>query len=206
MVMEPDAEILAELAPEKLLWAYSQGVFPMIDDGELLWFSPNPRGLLPLDGRFHVSRSLGRTIASGAFECTVDKCFGAIMDLCGRRDEGTWITAEMKLAYGRLHELGLAHSVEAWPVGRVGQGEPVGGVYGLSIGGAFFAESMFHRATDAGKVALVYLVKRLAGRGFVMCDVQWTTDNLRRFGAFDMTREQYLGMLVRAVSAECSFA
>ena len=204
--MEPDAEILAELSPEKLLWAYSHGVFPMVDDGELLWFSPDPRGLLPLDGRFHVSRSLRRTVGRGLFECTVDTCFAAVMDLCGRRrDEGTWITPEMKVAYGRLHELGCAHSVEAWPAGRVGQGAPSGGVYGVTIGGAFFAESMFHRATDAGKVALVYLVERLAARGFVMCDVQWTIENLYRFGAFDMPRVQYLGMLVRAITADCSF-
>jgi leucyl/phenylalanyl-tRNA--protein transferase len=198
---------MAELSPEKLLWAYSHGVFPMVDDGRLLWFSPDPRGLLPLDGRFHVSRSLRRTIARGQFECTADTRFAAVMDLCGRRrDEGTWITPEMKVAYGRLHELGFAHSVEAWPAGRTGQGQPVGGAYGVSIGGAFFAESMFHRVADAGKVALVYLVERLAGRGFVMCDVQWTTENLRRFGAFDMPRDQYLGMLVRAITADCRFA
>ena len=205
--MEPDAEILAGLSPEKLLWAYSHGVFPMVDGGELLWFSPDPRGLMPLDGRFHVSRSLRRTIARGIFECTVDTCFGAVMDLCGRRgDEGTWITPEMKVAYGRLHELGFAHSVEAWPTGQVGQGRPVGGVYGVSIGGAFFAESMFHRQTDAGKVALAYLVECLARRGYVMCDVQWTTENLRCFGAFDMPRAGYLGMLVRAITADCRFA
>ena len=206
-VMEPDSEILAGLLPEKLLWAYTHGVFPMVNDGELLWFSPDPRGLLPLDGRFHVSRSLRRTIQRGRFECTVDSCLGAVMDLCGRRgDEGTWITSEMKTAYGRLGELGFAHSVEAWPAGRVGQGAPVGGVYGVSIGGAFFAESMFHTRTDAGKVALVCLIDRLIERGFVMCDVQWTTDNLRRLGAFDMPRDQYLGMLVRAISADCRFA
>ncbi|MDP6635764.1 MAG: leucyl/phenylalanyl-tRNA--protein transferase [Phycisphaerae bacterium] len=205
--MVPDAEILGELAPEKLIWAYSHGVFPMIDEGQLLWFSPDPRGVLPLDGRFHVSRSLRGTIARGAFDCTVDKCFGAVMDLCGQgRDEGTWITSEMKVAYGKLHELGFAHSVEAWPAGQVGDGQPAGGLYGVSIGGAFFAESMFHRHTDAGKVALVYLIRRLARRGYVMCDVQWTTDNLRRFGAFDMPRTSYLGMLIRAVTAECRFA
>jgi len=204
MEPEPDAEILGELSPEKLLWAYSHGVFPMVDNGELLWFSPDPRGLLPLDGRFHVSRSLRRTIQSGLFECTIDTCFGEVMDLCGqRRDEGTWITPEMKVAYGRLGELGYAHSVEAWPAGRIGQGAPAGGVYGVSIGGAFFAESMFHRETDAGKVALVYLVNRLAAREFVMCDVQWTTENLCRFGAFDMPRVQYLGMVIRAITAEC---
>jgi leucyl/phenylalanyl-tRNA--protein transferase len=206
MVMEPDAEILGELAPEKLLWAYAHGVFPMIDDGELMWFSPDPRGMLPLDGRFHVSRSLRRTIDRDLFECTVDQCFGRVMDLCGSgRGGGTWITSEMKLAYGRLFEFGLAHSVEVWAAGRVGQGDPVGGLYGVSIGGAFFAESMFHRRTDAGKVAVVYLVERLSARGFVVCDIQWTTDNLCRFGAFDTPRTEYLAMLADAVSSECSF-
>jgi len=207
MKPEPDPEILAELAPDKLVWAYSQGVFPMVDNGELLWFSPDPRGLMPLDSRFHVSRSLRRTINRGRFECTVDTCFGDVVELCAeRRDDGAWISSEMKVAYCKLHELGLAHSVEAWPAGRIGQGSPAGGLYGVSIGAAFFAESMFHRATDAGKVALVHLVERLTTRGYVMCDVQWTTENLCRFGAFDMPRIEYLGMLIRAVSNECSFS
>jgi leucyl/phenylalanyl-tRNA--protein transferase len=129
------------------------------------------------------------------------------MDLCAQRpDDGVWITSEMKIAYAKMHELGLAHSVEAWPAGQVAQGLPVGGVYGVSIGSAFFAESMFHSETDAGKVALVGLVEHLAARGFVFCDVQWTTENLCRFGAFDMPRIEYLGMLVRAVSNDCGFA
>ncbi|MDP6546267.1 MAG: leucyl/phenylalanyl-tRNA--protein transferase [Phycisphaerae bacterium] len=202
-----DDGILDALTPRRLLEAYCQGVFPMIDDDKLLWFSPDPRGLLPLDGRFHVSRSLRRTIRRGIFECTVDTCFPAVMGLCGQgRQEGTWITPEMKVAYCELHNAGFAHSVEVWPAGEVHQAPPVGGVYGVSIGAAFFAESMFHRATDAGKVGLVYLVERLAERGFVMCDVQWTTENLCRFGAFDMPRVQYLGMLIRAISADCRFA
>ncbi|MDP6047807.1 MAG: leucyl/phenylalanyl-tRNA--protein transferase [Phycisphaerae bacterium] len=205
--MEPDSDIMLELTPEKLIWAYSRGVFPMVDKGELMWFSPDPRGLMPLDSRFHVSRSLRRTINRGVFECTIDTCFSHVMDLCGSgRDEGTWISAEMKAAYCKLHELGLAHSIEVWPARKVGKDRPVGGLYGVSIGSAFFAESMFHRRTDAGKVALVHLVKHLTARGFVMCDVQWTTENLCRFGAFDMSRIEYLGMLVRAVSNECIFA
>jgi len=207
MVMEPDPDILAELAPEKLLHAYSHGLFPMIDAGDLMWFSPDPRGVMPLDHRFHVSRSLRRTINRGVYECTIDACFSDVMELCAERiDDGVWITCEMKIAYAELHALGLAHSVEAWPVGQVGQGVPVGGVYGVSIGSAFFAESMFHSQTDAGKVALVHLVEHLAARGFVMCDVQWTTENLRRFGAFDMPRIEYFGMMMRAVSNDCRFA
>ena len=207
MAMEPDADILAVLAPEKLISAYSRGLFPMINDGDLMWFSPDPRGVLPLDGRFHVSRSLRKTINRGVYECTVDACFSDVMDLCGsKRDEGTWITPEMKVAYCRLHELGLAHSVEAWPAGQAGADRPAGGVYGVSIGAAFFAESMFHRRTDAGKVALAYLVEHLSARGFVFCDVQWTTDNLKRLGAFDMPRLEYFQMLVPAVSGRCRFA
>jgi len=206
MAMEPDPDILDSLTPENLVHAYSHGLFPMVNDGELMWFSPDPRGLLPLDSRFHISRSLRRTIGRGVFECTVDACFGDVMELCGRRrDEGTWITPEMKIAYAKLHELGLAHSVEAWPAGEVRQGRPVGGVYGVSIGAAFFAESMFHFETDAGKVALAYLVDHLAGRGFVLCDVQWTTENLKRFGAFDLPRMDYFQMLVPAVSREDAF-
>ncbi|MCP4374927.1 MAG: leucyl/phenylalanyl-tRNA--protein transferase [bacterium] len=205
--MQPDAEILADLVPEKLLWAYAHGAFPMVDDGQLMWFSPDPRGLLPLDERFHVSRSLQRTIRSGRFECTIDTCFPVVMDLCSRlRDEGTWISPEIMVAYCRLAELGLAHSVEVWPCGQVGCEQPVGGLYGVSIGGAFFAESMFHRATDAGKVAVVHLVERLTNRGFLLCDLQWTTDNLMRFGAFDMPLKDYMPLLAKAVSTECSFA
>jgi len=204
--MEPVGEILAALSPERLVWAYAHGVFPMVEEGRLMWFSPDPRGLMPLDGRFHVSRSLRRTIRAGRFECTVDRNFGAVMDFCAERPGvGTWISPEMKIAYRRLNELGFAHSVEAWPAGRVGDGEPAGGLYGVTIGGAFFAESMFHRRTDAGKVALVDLVRRLKDRGFAILDVQWTTPNLRRFGAFDVPRDEYFAMLGRAISAECTF-
>jgi len=204
--MEPDPDILAELTPEKLLHAYSHGLFPMVSDGRLMWFSPDPRGVMPLDQRFHVSRSLRRTINRGVYECTIDARFSEVMDLCAQgRNDGVWITSEMNIAYAKLHEVGLAHSVEAWPAGRIAEGLPVGGVYGVSIGSAFFAESMFHTQTDAGKVALVGLIQHLAARGFVFCDVQWTTENLRRFGAFDMPRIEYLGMLVRAVSNDCAF-
>ena len=163
---------------------------------------------MPLDQRFHVSRRLARTIRAGTFACTVDACFGAVMDLCAkdRLPDGTWISPEMKVAYGRLHEAGLAHSVEVWPAGQVGPGMPAGGLYGVTLGGAFFAESMFHRVTDAGKVAVVHLVERLRERGFLFCDVQWTTDNLRRFGAYDVPRDEYLDLLARALKLPCDFA
>ena len=205
---EIDPDILAALSPRVLVSAYSQGTFPMVCDGELLWFSPEIRGLMPLDERFHVARRLRQTIRSGRFECTVDRCFSAVMDLCAedRQPDGTWISPEMKVSYGRLHRAGLAHSVEAWPAGQVGSGLPAGGVYGVTLGGGFFAESMFHRTRDAGKVALVHLVERLRRGGFLLCDVQWTTDNLRRFGAYDMPRHEYLALLVRALNTPRDFA
>jgi leucyl/phenylalanyl-tRNA--protein transferase len=154
-----------------------------------------------------VPRRLRQTIRGGRFACTVDRCFQDVMGLCaGRRDEGTWISPEMRVAYGLLHVGGLAHSVEAWPAGRVGEGEPAGGLYGVTIGGAFFAESMFHRVTDAGKAALVFLVERLRERGFLLCDVQWTTPNLRRFGAMDLPRDEYLDLLNAALDRKCSLA
>ena len=206
--MKPNAEILAALSPRNLVLAYSQGVFPMVERGRLMWFSPDPRGLLPLDDRFHVPRRLGRTIRSGRFVCTVDRCFDEVVRLCADRPGGeeTWISPEVRIAYGRLHELGLAHSVEAWPADSIGEGSPAGGLYGVTLGGALFGESMFHRQSDAGKVALVYTVERLRSRGFVLCDVQWTTDSLRRFGAFDVSRHQYLARLTEVIGLECRFA
>jgi len=205
---EIDPDILAALSPHVLVSAYSQGVFPMVCDGELLWFSPRMRGLMPLDERFHVARRLRQTIRSGRFECTADRCFSTVMDLCAedREPDGTWISPEMKAAYGQLHRAGLAHSVEAWPAGQAGSGLPAGGLYGVTLGAGFFAESMFHRVTDAGKVALAYLVERLRDRGFLFCDIQWTTDNLRRFGAYDVPRDEYLALLARALALRRDFA
>ena len=203
--MKPDPDILAVLTPENLLGAYAQGIFPMVEQGRLMWFSPEMRGLLPLDERFHVSRRLAQTIRSGRFVCTRDRCFQDVMALCAARPggEGTWISSEMKLAYLRLHELGFAHSFEAWPRDAVGAGLPVGGLYGVAIGGAFFGESMFHTVTDAGKVALAYSVERLRGRGFALYDIQWLTENLRQFGAFEIPRARYIRRLHLAVGLQC---
>ncbi len=213
--MTPDQQILDTLCPENLVMAYSQGIFPMVQDGELMWFSPDPRGIMPIDDRFHISRSLDRTIRSGRYVCTINKCFDKVMELCGQRPAeagGTWISPEIRLAYNRLHELGLACSIEAWPAEQIGDDgeptgtEPAGGLYGVSMGGAFFAESMFHRQTDAGKVALAWFIKRLGERGFIVCDVQWTTDNLERFGAFDMQRDDYIALVTQAMELECTLA
>ena len=204
--MKVDKAILAALSPRNLVLAYAQGLFPMVEEGQLMWFSPDPRGLLPLDERFHVSRRLRRTIRTGRFVCTVNRDFQSVMRLCAdRKGEPTWISTEMSYAYGRLHELGLAHSVEAWQSDAVGQGSPVGGLYGVSIGGAFFAESMFHTVTDAGKVAVASLIDRLRTRGFTLCDVQWTTENLERLGTFNMPRNDYLACLREAVGLDRQF-
>ena len=205
--MRPDANILADLGPENLLAAYAQGVFPMVESGRLLWFSPDPRGLLPLDDRFHISRRLARTIRGGRFVCTIDRCFATVVARCARRAGGgpPWISPEVRIAYRRLHELGLAHSFEAWPRDGVGAGEPVGGLYGVALGGAFFGESMFHTVTDAGKVALAFSVEHLRRRGFALYDVQWTTPHLRRFGAFDVARTDYLRRLADAVGMNRTF-
>lgn len=201
-----DASLLAELAPDKLVLGYAHGAFPMVEHRRLMWFCPDPRGLLPLGERFHVARRLRRTLRRGQFVCTVDRRFADVMRLCADRPEGTWISPEIHAAYGELHRLGLAHSVEAWPRGQAGQGDPVGGCYGVAIGAAFFAESMFHTATDAGKVALVAMIERLADRGFAFCDIQWVTDNLRRFGAYEVSRWDYLGMLHAALARRAAFA
>ncbi len=197
-----------ELRPRLLLAAYASGAFPMPDPDDpshLHWFSPDPRGLLPLDDRFHVPRRLRRTLRQQRFRCTRDRDFPAVMAACARRPEGTWITPGFLAAYGRLHELGVAHSVEAWPAAAEAAGEPVGGVYGLALGGAFFAESMFHGVTDAGKVSLVRLVEHLRGRGFVLCDVQWLTPHLAQFGAFQIPRAEYLSLLATALACPATF-
>jgi len=204
---QPDPDIMASLRPEMLISAYAQGMFPMVQDGELMWFRPQQRGLMPLDERFHISRSLARTIARGRLVCTIDRSFDDVVRLCAERPDGsqTWISPEIRLAYARLHELGLAHSIEAWPAEKAGRGEPVGGLYGVALGGAFFGESMFHTVTDAGKVALVYCVEHLRRRGFALLDIQWITPNLRRFGAYEVPHRRYRAMLRKAINTQARF-
>ena len=191
----------ADLEPGTVLAGYRSGLFPMriALGGPLAWWSPDPRGILPLDG-FHVSRSLRR--ASRRFSVTVDVAFRAVMEACAEtsRPHG-WIDATFIDAYCELHRLGWAHSVEVWS-DAADAGEPglVGGVYGIAIGGFFAGESMFHRATDASKVALMALVERLVSGGGVLFDVQWTTDHLVSLGAVDVDRERYLRLLTDAVA------
>jgi leucyl/phenylalanyl-tRNA--protein transferase len=187
------------LTPDTLLAAYCHGVFPMDVDGTIQWFCPDPRAIIELEG-FHASRSLRRTIRRGRFEVCVNTAFEAVMRGCADRPEGTWISEEIVAAYCRLSELGLAHSVEAWR-----DGELAGGVYGVALGGAFFGESMFHRRTDASKVALAALVERMRDRGFTLLDVQFTTPHLERLGAIEIPRTEYLARLKRAIGLEVTF-
>ena len=185
----------ADLAAGTILAAYRSGLFPMrvSRGGPLAWWSPNPRGIIPLDG-LHVSRSLRRSC--GRFTVTVDTAFGDVMRACAdpRRPDG-WIDESFIAAYTELHRLGWAHSVETWR-----DGELAGGLYGIAIGGLFAGESMFHRTTDASKVALVALVERLGRAGAVLFDVQWTTRHLSSLGAVDVSRETYLELLRQAVA------
>ena len=189
------------LDPALVLRAYRQGVFPMaLDDGAIGWFSPDPRGILPLDA-FHVPARLARVLRRGGFDVVIDRDFEAVMRACAERpDEGTWISEEIVECYLAIHRLGLAHSVETWQDGRL-----VGGLYGVHLGGVFFGESMFHRVTDASKVALAALVDRLTRRGFRLLDTQWVTPHLEQFGAIEIPRIEYLRRLREALRVECSF-
>lgn len=185
----------ADLEPGTLLAAYRQGLFPMPahHDGPMAWWSPDPRGVIPLDG-LRVTRSLRQSVRR--YETTVDTAFGEVVDGCrdpGR--DGAWITPRIKAAYEVLHRLGWAHSVET----RDADGRLVGGLYGIGIGGFFAGESMFHVARDASKVALVRLVEILRDGGAELLDVQWTTDHLRSLGAVDLPRSEYLARLRHAV-------
>lgn len=188
---------MTKLPPKLLISAYLQGVFPMGVDGRIEWFSPDPRAIIPLDG-FHVSSTLKQLIRQQRFQIEVSKSFQGVMEACADREDGTWITREIIRAYTDLHRLGLAHSVEAWKDGKL-----VGGLYGVSIGGAFFGESMFHTVRDASKVALVALVDRMKERGFAILDTQFMTAHLKRFGAVEIPRSEYLERLASAVELPC---
>jgi leucyl/phenylalanyl-tRNA--protein transferase len=188
------------IAPEILLQGYRLGVFPMaMEDGAIEWFSPDPRGILPLD-RFHVPHGLARVLRKRPFEIRINAAFIEVMRRCARRDE-TWINEEIIASYTRLHQLGYAHSVEAWHDGRL-----AGGLYGVSLGGAFFGESMFHEVTDASKVALAALVDRMKAKHFMLLDMQWLTPHLTQFGGTEISRRQYMYLLARAVALSRNFA
>ena len=194
----------ADLTPELLLYTYSQGIFPMgHDDGEIYWYDPDPRAIIPLNEDFHVPRSLARRIRQGGFEVRVASAFRAVITACaepGEDREHTWITPAIIDVYCQLHEWGYAHSVETWI-----DGELVGGLYGVTVGGLFAGESMFSRATDSSKIALVHLVERLRAGGFTLLDTQFMTEHLRRFGAMEIPREAYQARLRQALLCATTF-
>jgi leucyl/phenylalanyl-tRNA--protein transferase len=189
-----------------LVSAYATGWFPMaVDDGEIRWYSPDPRGIIPLD-TFHVPRRLARVLRSGAFRIEIDCDFAAVIRACAEAERnhdepGTWISDEIIESYCALHDAGLAHSVEAW------QGTTLaGGLYGVAMGGAFFGESMFHRVSDGSKIALAGLVAHMRQRGFRLLDIQWVTDHLEQFGAIEVPRRSYLRLLEDALAVSVEFA
>jgi leucyl/phenylalanyl-tRNA---protein transferase len=191
------------IATDALLSAYTSGWFPMaVGPGDIRWYSPDPRGIIPLD-TFHASRRLERSLRQNRFEVRVDTAFRAVIQGCAQRvdEDGNWIDEEIIDSYCALHERGFAHSVETWQDGVL-----VGGLYGVAIKGAFFGESMFHRVTDASKIALVSLVERLRGRGYALLDTQWVTEHLAQFGAIEISRRRYLRLLDDALKVEASFS
>src|SRR6201984_2418848 len=180
------------IAPDLLLQGYRLGVFPMaMEDDSIEWFSPDPRAILPLED-FHVPHALRRLVRRKPFEITIDEGFSTVIQACAER-ENTWINRDIIDSYTRLHELGHAHSLEAWDENSLG-----GGLYGVGVGGAFFGESMFHRVTDASKIALVALVEHLRSRKFVLLDTQWLTPHLQQFGGIQISRSHYLRLLLGA--------
>jgi leucyl/phenylalanyl-tRNA---protein transferase len=191
------------LAVDTLLSAYTSGWFPMaVGPGDIRWYSPDPRGIIPLDA-FHASRRLARSARQNRFEVRVDTAFRAVMDGCAQRvdEDGNWIDEEIIESYCALHARGFAHSVETWQDGTL-----VGGLYGVAIQGAFFGESMFHRVTDASKIALIALVERLRARGYALLDTQWVTEHLAQFGAVEIPRRRYLRLLEEALRVDASFS
>ena len=196
---------IRKIDPEVLLNAYASGVFPMSEDAhdpEIFWVRPEVRGIIPLDD-FHIPSSLSRTIRQGRFAVQFNTAFPQVMKACAEATKDrptTWINDAIFEAYNRLHATGHAHSVEAWADNKL-----VGGLYGVSLGAAFFGESMFSRQADASKVCLVKLVERLREKGFELLDTQFTTDHLKRFGAIDVKREDYEILLENALTKHATF-
>ena len=193
-----------DLTPDLLLDAYSHGIFPMgHDDGQIYWYDPDPRAVIPLDHNFHVPRSLTRRIRQGGFTVRVDSAFRQVITRCAEptpERDMTWITPPIIDIYCELHRLGYAHSVETWI-----DGELVGGLYGVAVNGLFAGESMFSRATDSSKIALIYLVERLRAGGFALLDTQFITEHLRRFGTIEIPRAEYQRRLAVAMMTHAVF-
>jgi len=185
-----------KLTPSLLLNAYANGHFPMADEnGDLWWLCPDPRAIFELND-FHIPRTLRQLYKKKPFDLTIDRAFREVITACGDRVEGTWISQEIHDAFVELHDMGFAHSIEAW------QGEKlVGGLYGLAIGSAFCGESMFNRQPNASKIALVYLVERLRACNFTLLDTQFTTEHLDQFKPKQIPRKEYLKRLNHALAA-----
>jgi len=194
-----------EITPEVLLKAYACGIFPMAESAEdpaLYWIEPEQRGIIPLDG-FHVPARLARTVRAERFTVTADRDFEAVIDGCSEPQPGrsrTWINRRIRNLYRGLYGIGHCHTIEVYD-----GAELVGGLYGVSLGRTFFGESMFHRARDASKVALVHLVARLKAGGFILLDTQFVTDHLKTFGATEVSRKQYHKLLAEALEGEADF-
>ena len=190
------------LSPELLLSGYAQGIFPMAEsreDTRLYWFEPQQRGIIPLDG-LHISRSLARRLRSGEFTITINRAFRATVEGCAAREE-TWINGPLFALYDQLHAAGFAHSLEVWRAGEL-----VGGIFGVTLGGAFFGESMFSRTTDASKIALVHTVDRLRRAGFTLFDTQYLTPHLASLGGIEIPRDDYKNWLAEALQIDADFA
>ncbi|ARM12219.1 MULTISPECIES: leucyl/phenylalanyl-tRNA--protein transferase [Rhizobium] len=189
------------ITPDILLRAYSIGLFPMAesaDDPEIFWVEPELRGVLPLD-HFHISKSLAKTVRRHPFEIRFDHAFESVITACAEETSGrpsTWINQTIRSLYSTLFDMGHAHTVEAWD-----GDELVGGLYGVSLGSAFFGESMFSRRTDASKICLVHLVDRLRNKGFTLLDTQFTTEHLKTFGAIDVPKADYALLLAAAMES-----
>ncbi len=190
-----------DLSPELLLRAYAMGIFPMADsrDGPIHWYEPQERGIIEFD-KLHITKNLAKLIRSGRLHVTYNAEFHNVITQCSETREETWISDDIIRVYDQLHELGFAHSIEVW------EGDALaGGLYGVGIGGAFFGESMFHLRTDASKVALVYLVRHLLRRGYVLLDTQYTNPHLERMGGTSITQEAYMKRLKEALFLPVTF-
>jgi leucyl/phenylalanyl-tRNA--protein transferase len=191
-----------QITPDILLRAYAMGIFPMADgrdDPEIHWIDPRLRGIMPLNG-FHLSRSLARRIRQGGFQVTADRDFTGVVEACAMREE-TWISHRIQTLYEALHRLGHAHSLEVWDGDAL-----IGGVYGVTLGAAFFGESMFSRRTDASKIALAYTVHRLNAGGFRLFDTQFLTPHLASLGGVEIPRAEYHERLADALAHRADFA
>ncbi|MGD0036553.1 MAG: leucyl/phenylalanyl-tRNA--protein transferase [Bacteroidota bacterium] len=198
--MQVHSSKIKTIDPQFLCTAYCNGYFPMADPktGEISWYSPDPRTIFDLN-EFHIPRSLRLTLKKEEFEVRINKRFEEVMRACAEREE-TWISETIIQSYIQLYQLGIAHSVEIWKDGNL-----VGGLYGVAIHGAFFGESMFSRMCDASKIALVNLVKRMKDHGFTLLDTQYLTTHLKRFGAREIPRTEYMKRLEESLTITCSF-